>query len=308
MKMLGIGCLIFILFLQYGVADEASTSNRIVLTLDNDTKVLVKGFIAPIEYTQDNFHVTWDALANLRVAEPEKYHPASVFQAFLPTEARLQNGREKPFLQELKSLLRENSTSRGNSVSIGEVWQIEQDGLLELLSQLHPNPNLDMHINPGDSRGMWACLRAYNAEFADIVFRIHAEFKLENGWFTPSQFTGNLVIDRTEGKVVSFHLYVPEGTLNFDVNRYHGEGPSFGTDIGFCPQIELRAGAEDIVQDTQFSEAITLAAAKRVLILRFYKSQQINWVSVNQALEMAQIQQKPIHVVSTNGPLDDEAC
>ena len=308
MKMLGIGCLIFILFLQYGVADEASTSNRIVLTLDNDTKVLVKGFIAPIEYTQDNFHVTWDALANLRVAEPEKYHPASVFQAFLPTEARLQNGREKPFLQELKSLLRETSTSSGNSVSLGDVWQIEQDGLLELLSQLHPNPNLDMHINPGDSRGMWACLRAYNAEFADIVFRIHAEFKLENGWFTPSQFTGNLVIDRTEGKVVSFHMSVPEGTLNFDVNRYHGEGPSFGADIGFCPQIELRAGAEDIVQDTQFSEAITLAAAKRVLILRFYKSQQINWVSVNEALKMAQIQQKPLHVVSTNGPLDDEAC
>ena len=62
------------------------------------------------------------------------------------------------------------------------------------------------------------------------------------------------------------------------------------------------------MQDTQFSEAITLAEAKRVLTLRFYKSQQINWVSVNEALEMAQAQQKPIQVVSTDGPLDDEAC
>ena len=308
MKALGIGCLMFVLSLQYGFSDEMPTPNRIVLTLDHNAKVLIKGFIAPIEYTQDNFHVTWDALANLRVAEPEKHHPTSVFQAFLPTEARLQKGREKPSLQELKRFPHENPTRKGNSVSVGEVWQIEQDGLLELLRQLHPNPNLDMHINSGDSRGAWACLRAYNAEFADIVFRIHAEFKLENGWFTPSQFTGNLVINRVEEKVAFFQMYVPEGTLNFDVNRYHGDGPSYGADTGFCPQIELRTGVEDIVQDTQFSESITLAEAERALILLFYKSQQINWVSVDEALEIAKTQQKPIHVVSINGPLDDEAC
>lgn len=308
MKTLGIGCLIFVLSLQYGFSDETLTANRIVLTLDNTSKTLVKGFIAPIEYTQDNFHVTWDALANLRVAEPEKHHPTLVFQALLPTEARLQKGREKSSLQELKRFPHENPTKKGSSVSVGEVWQIEQDGLLDLLRQLHPNPNLDMHLNSGDSRGAWACLRAYNAEFADIVFRIHAEFKLENGWFTPSQFTGNLVINRTEGKIAFFEMYVPKATINFDVNRYHGAGPSFGADIGFCPQIELRAGAEDIVQDTQFSEAITLAEAERALILRFYKSQQINWIPVDEALEMAQAQQQPIHVVSTDGPLDDEAC
>ena len=155
---------------------------------------------------------------------------------------------------------------------------------------------------------MWACLRAYNAEFADIVFRIHAEFRLANGWFTPSQFTGNLVIDRVKEKIAFFQMYVPEGTLNFDVNRYHGAGPSFGADTGFCPQIELRTGSEDIIQDTQFSESITLAEAERILILRFYKSQQINWVSVDEALEIAKTQQKPIHVISINGPLDDEAC
>lgn len=308
MKTLGIGCLIFVLSLQYGFSDETLTPNRIVLTIDNTPKVLIKGFMAPIEYTQDNFHVTWDALANLRVAEPEKYHSTSVFEAFLPTEARLQKAKEKPFLRELKGPLHENPTRKGNSVSVSEVWQIEEDGLLELLRQLHPNPNLDMHINPGDSRGAWACLRAYNAEFADIVFRVHAEFKLENGWFTPSQFTGHLIINRVEEKVAFFRMYVPERTLNFDVNRYHGDGPSFGADTGFCPQIELRTGAENRVQDPQFSEAITLAEAERALILHFYKSQQINWVSVDEALEMARAQQKPIHVVSTDGPLDDEVC
>lgn len=308
MKTLRIAGLIFALFLRYGFADETPTSNRIVLTLDNTSIVFVKGFIAPITYTKHNFHVTWDALANLGVAEPEKYYPASTFQAFLPTEARLYKEKNKPVLQGLKRLFRVNSPGIENSVSVGEVWQIEQNGLLELLRQFHPNPNLDMHINSGDSSGAWACLRAYNTEFADIVFRIHAEFRLKNGWFTPSQFTGRLVIDRVEKEVAFFKMYVPEGTINFDVNRYHGDGPSFGSDTGFCSKIKLRAGAEDVIQDPQFSESITLAEAERILTLRFYKSQQINWVSVDEALEMAQVQQKPIHVISIGGPLDDEAC
>ena len=142
-------------------------SNKISISLGGNAEVSVKAFIAPIEYTISDFHVEWDALANLRVAEPEKYHSTSVFQSFLATK----------------------------SVSVGECWQIAEDSVTELLRQLHPNPNLDMHSNAGDSRGLWACLRAYNDQFADIVFRIHAEFKLEDGWFTPSQFTGHLVID-----------------------------------------------------------------------------------------------------------------
>ena len=56
-------------------------SNEITLNLDGDAEVNVKGSIAPIEYMQYNFHVEWDELANLQVAEPEKQYPASVFQA-----------------------------------------------------------------------------------------------------------------------------------------------------------------------------------------------------------------------------------
>ena len=154
-----------------------STSNPITLKLDREAEVNVKGFIAPIEHTINNFHVEWDALANLRVAEPEKYHSTSVFQSFLPTQ----------------------------SVSVGECWRIQEEGVTELLQQLHPNPNLDISINASDSCGLWACLRASNDQFADIVFRIHAEFKLENGRFTPSQFTGHLVVDRIgrEGRFFS---------------------------------------------------------------------------------------------------------
>ena len=77
---------------------------------------------------------------------------------------------------------------------------------------------------------------------------------------------------------------------------------------GFCSQVELRAGTQEILEDVEFTEEITQEAAERALILRFYKSQQINWVPPEQVLEMAQAQQKPIHAISIDGPLDNESC
>ena len=252
-------------------------NNKITLNLDGDAEVSVKGFIAPIEYTQYNFHVEWDELANFRVAEPEKQYLASVFQAFLPTEP----------------------------VSVGECWQIQAGGALTLLRQLHPNPQLDLHLDSGDSHGLWACLRAYNDEFAEILFRIHAEFVMNSGKFTPSQFTGNLVINRIQEKVVFFKMYVPPTTLNFDAGWTQEDGGTFA-EIGFCPQIELCAGTKPT--DVEFAASIAQEAAERALSSRFYKFQKINWVSLEEALEMAPAQQKPIHAVSVDGPLFDEAC
>ena len=256
--------------------------NKIALNLDDTAEVSVKGFIAPIEYTISDFNVEWDALANLRVAEPEKYHSTSVFQSFLPTQ----------------------------SVSVRECWQIEEAGVLTLLQQLNPNPNLDMRLNSGDSRGLWACLRAYNDKIADIAFRIHAEFKLEDGWFTPSQFSGHLVIDRIAQKIAFFEMYVPDGPVNFDVGWKKGKNENYSIiDSGLCPQMELRVGTQNPVRDAEFTEdSITDEEAERILIKRFYKSEQINWVPPEQALEIAQTKQKPIHVISVDGPLADEAC
>ncbi len=259
-----------------------SVSDKITLNLTGDAEVLVKGFIAPIEQMSPNFHKEWEALANLQVAEPEKEYSVSVFRAFLPN---------KP-------------------VSIGDYWKIEKQNVLTLLKQLQPKPNLDMHINIGDSCGLWACLRAYNNQFAHIVFRIHAEFQLQDGWFTPSQFAGDLFIDRVQESIMFFHQYVPEGTL-FDVNwRKHKEEPDYfySTGSGVCPKIELYGGKRNALKETEFVSSITREEAKRKLIKRFYKSQQINWVPFDEALEIAQAEQKSLHVISIDGPLDDEAC
>lgn len=277
MKILTIGLFILVVMGGQLNADEhSSTHNKITLNLDGTSEVSVEGFIAPIEYTQYNFHVEWDELTNLQVAEPEKRYSASVFRAFLSSEA----------------------------VSVGDLWQIDAEGVLELLRQLNPNPRLDLDINAGDSHGLWACLRAYNDKYAEIVFRIHAEFVLNDGRFTPSQFTGHLVIDRIKEKVAAFKMYVPEGVLNFDVGR----DSTRTIDVGFCPRMELRAEIQEVPSGIEFVASITQEVAERKLILRFYKSQQINWVSLEEALEMAPAQQKPVHVVSIDGPLADESC
>ena len=255
--------------------------NKIALNLDSNAEVSVKAFIAPIEHTLSNFHVEWEALANLRVTEPEKQYPTSVFQSFLPT---------KP-------------------VSVGECWRIEETGVMELLRQLNPNPNLDMHMTSGDSLGLWGCLRAYNDQFADIGFRVHAEFKLEDGWLTPSQFAGDLIIDQLEGKIAFFEMSVPAGTVNLDIGWKEDKEASYSiTDAGFCSQMQLRAEVRDVAQNIEFSTSITQEAAERVLAERFYKSEQINWVSAYQAVEMAEKQVKLIHAISIDGPLADESC
>ncbi|RKU29497.1 hypothetical protein C6497_06195 [Candidatus Poribacteria bacterium] len=250
--------------------------NKITLNLSDDAEVIVKGFIAPIEYTQYNFHVDWDELANFRVAEPKKQYPTSVFQAFLPSEP----------------------------VSVSEPWEIQEEGTLTLLKQLHPNPRLKLTIDSGDSRGLWGCLRAYNDELAEIVFRIHAEFIMKSGKFTPSQFAGHLLIDRHQESVVSFKIYVPPTTINFDAGWTRDEGTA--VEIGFCPKIELSAGTP--THDVEFTASITEEEAGRALSSHFYEFQKINWVSLEEALEMAPTQGKPIHVISVDGPLFDEAC
>ena len=253
-----------------------TSPNKITLNLNDGVEVSVTGCIAPIEYTQYNFHVEWDELANFRVAEPEKRYPTSVFQAFLPSAP----------------------------VAVGECWEIQEAGALTLLKQLQPNPRLKLTIDSGDSYGLWACLRAYNDGLAEIVFRIHAEFIMERGKFTPSQFAGHLFIDRCRERVVSFKMSVPQTTINFDAGWTRDEGTA--AEIGFCPKMELSTGTPP--QDAEFAASITQAAAERALSLRFYKFQKINWVSLEAALEMAPAEQKPIHVISVDGPLFDEAC
>lgn len=283
MKRIQIGVLTLILISGYLSAAEPprENNNKIVINLDT-SEVLVNAFVAPMRFIRANARVPWDTLDNLRAAEPEKQHAASVFRAFLPNAP----------------------------VSVGALWRIEQqDGILTLLEQLHPNPQMIR----GDSEGAWASLRAYNADFTEIVFRIHAQFVLEHpqvgfedGWLTPSQFTGKLVIARNNGKIAFFEMHVPERTINFNVTWAHEDlNNVVYIESAFCPRMELSVGAAN--DAPEFDVSIRQEEAELKLIRQFYKSQQINWVAMDKALEMAKTMQKPIHVVSIDVPLNDES-
>ena len=179
-----------------------------------------------------------------------------------------------------------------------------------MLQQLHPTIKLlDTHTPTGYAPGLWACLCAYNDSYANIAFRIHAAFNFEDGRLTPSQFKGNLIIDRSDESVSFFRMYVPEGTVNLDIVWYEDEDKQSGiTDAGLCTQMELWSGIAESTNNIEYTESITQEEAERELILRFYEAEKINWVPPEKAIQLAEEQVKLIHVISIDGPLHDESC
>ncbi|TWW72017.1 Selenoprotein N [Takifugu flavidus] len=113
-----------------------------------------------------------------------------------------------------------------------------------LLSMFHPRPFIKSRFAP---QGTVACIRASNDFYYDIVFRIHAEFQLNEVpnfpfWFTPGQFTGNIVLSKDASHVRQFRLYVPNNrSLNVDMEWLYGasESSNMEVDIGYLPQLEL---------------------------------------------------------------------
>ena len=286
-------CLCLALFFSgCAISSYMGGTKKIRLALKGPTQIPVQASIAPITSSTGDFHLKWKSLANLREVERHSDHPRSVFQGFLP---------RKP-------------------VSVGETWKIDREDALQLLKQLAEKPQFKMRISPGtikinigsktfeigrDTDGLWALLRAYNETYAEIVFRIHAEFVLEDGFFTPSQFAGRLILDRHSRELVYFQMSVPESTLNFDVNRKHPDGYTV-TGNGVC-RIEMTAG-EDSTKEITFSSELPMEEAQLALARRFYKAQEIEWVPLDAALEKARVLNRPIHVVSAEGVFMDESC
>ena len=192
---------------------------------------------------------------NLRVAEPEKQYPTSIFfYDFLPKEA----------------------------VSVGTSWEIEHVGALELLKQLHPSPSLGMRaeLPPHKKPNLKDCGHASAPTMLNSLTLCsvsNAQFDLKDGWFTPSQFTGHLVIDRIKRSVAFFQMSVPKGTINFGAKwKIDPDEEGHITDSGFCPQMELRAGIENVGRNTEFIESITQEEVEHKLSLCFYKSHPAN--------------------------------
>ncbi|KAK3598667.1 hypothetical protein CHS0354_020428 [Potamilus streckersoni] len=212
----------------------------------------------------------------------------------------------------------------------------DQHILQRLLNMFHPRPFL---INRFAPQGAIACVRAYNQDYIDIVFRLHAEFQLNEPprypfWFTPAQFKGNLIISRDYTKILYFNMYVPnDRKLNVDMEWLNGpkESENMEVDIGYMPEMTLNITGVSIklgpdnqyirdipipqdprllqkVKDLKWSKEITQQEAQKKLEIYLYPFKKVPYYNFTTAIDKARDENKLIHSILLWGALDDQSC
>lgn len=200
-------------------------------------------------------------------------------------------------------------------VAVGDVWKLDANSIVSFLHQFHPGATADLGYG---EEGAFACLRANSSDYAEVVFRFHAEFTLKSTvyqeWqaendereseakFIPSQFVGKVLINLKSGRVRVFSLGLPVRNTNVDLNAYGG------ADMVFVPRMELLAADETDQDEIAWDAAITTEEARRALELKFYKFAEIHWLSIDEAVAQAKATNRPIHAILVWGCLDDESC
>ena len=264
--------------------------------LSNSATVPVQAHWDPIESTANNLHwapeekfnqskaqwkepidMTWEQwlkVFNPGPAHPLKHYSTTDFQVFLPS----------------------------STVNVGDVWDLDPERILPFLCQFHPSATMDVGY---DRNGAKACLRALSSEYADIVFRIHARFKLDasiDAYLRPAQFAGHLVINLNSGTICQFMLSLPNRNSNVDIGAFRTH------DIGFVPRMELSSVSEVQPESMAWETAITAEEADRKFQNALYKFAEIEWTPIEDAVELAKASNRPIHAVLLFGVLDDESC
>lgn len=274
-------------------ADKINIEN----TLDEKATLQVHAYWEPIADTAlglPNYSPENTALfSNLSPAHPSQEYEADAFTAFFPKE----------------------------NVTVGDLWELDANKVVPFLRQFHPGATAEMHINPGgwytdtenhrrvvsgmESDGGFACLRALSSGYAEIVFRVHAEFLLDKdatAYFTPAQFNGRLVLNRNSGAIREFWLYLPSRNTNVDINAFNA------ADMVFVPRMELIGQNADDQNDIVWETVITEEETKAMLAAAFYKSAEIKRFPIEEVVAHAQAKDRPIHVLMTWGVFDDESC
>ena len=258
--------------------------------LNSSTSLQVHAHWEPIVDSTFRMHEMFPEhteLFDLSPTQPIKEYQTDAFNAFLPP----------------------------STVAVGDVWKLDANRVVSFLHQFHPGATADLGYG---EEGAFACLRAHSSDYAEVAFRIHAEFTLKSAtyqawqeandeWesearFIPSQFAGKVVVNLKSGTVRAFSLALPVRNTNVDLNAYGG------ADMVFVPRMELLATDETDQNELAWNAAITMEEAHRALELRFYKFTEIDWLPIDEAVAQAKVTNRPIHAILVWGCLDNESC
>uniref|UniRef100_A0A3Q1IAH4 EF-hand domain-containing protein n=1 Tax=Anabas testudineus TaxID=64144 RepID=A0A3Q1IAH4_ANATE len=283
--------------------------------------------------------VSHSSLSGLRMwknpAVPSSSFSASQFRVFLPPKNKGEVGNTwwvipselNIFTGYLPNNRYHPPTPKGKEVLIHS-----------LLSMFHPRPFIKSRFAP---QGTVACIRASNDFYYDITFRIHAEFQLNDVpdfpfWFTPGQFTGNIILSKDASHVRHFHLHVPSNrSLNVDMEWLYGasESSNMEVDIGYLPQLELQATGPStpsiivdekgniidrrdgnsepiqfVFEEIHWASEISQQEAAQRMEVTLYPFKKVSYLPFSEAFERAEAEKKLVHSILLWGALDDQSC
>lgn len=260
--------------------------------LNSSASLQVHAHWDPIADSTFNMHEDSPELTelfDLSSNQPVKEYGTDVFNAFLPP----------------------------STVAVGDVWELDPNSLISFLHQFHPGATTAVYHG---AEGAFACLRAFSSDYAEVAFRIHADFTLESAaykaWqdenssedddnksrFVPSHFVGRLLINLKAGTVRAFSLHLPPRNSNVIISAFGG------IDMVFVPRMELLTTDETDQNGITWDAAITMEEAHRALELKFYKFAGVDWLPMNKAVAQAKTTNRPIHAILVWGCLDNESC
>lgn len=327
-----------------GITPPTDVEEEIIHDPNGETLTLVAK-MQPLQLdsmtkSKDGFlGVSHSSLSGLRSwtspAQPSSLFSAGQFRAFLPPKNKVDVGSTwwvipselNIFTGYLPNNRYHPPTPKGKEVLIHAV-----------LSMFHPRPFIKSRFAP---QGTVACIRASSDFYYDISFRIHAEFQLNDVpnfpfWFTPGQFTGNIVLSKDASHVRHFHLFVPNNrSLNVDMEWLYGasESSNMEVDIGFLPQMELTSAGPStpsiiideegnvidskdnsqepiqfIFEDITWTSEISQQEALHRMEVTYYPFKKVEYLPFSEVFERAEAENKLVHSILLWGALDDQSC
>lgn len=294
----GLGAALVLLAIGFAAAPGCSRSSdgagaKIALEADAAAKLAVTAHWDPITWFSVNANERFPNYFVYKTAVPEREYSGAEFAAFLPEER----------------------------VAAGEIWPLDMERVLPFWRQFDPSATQKLH-HGRTGEGAYAALRAYDDAAAEIVFRTHGEYSLNQGRvaYVPGQLSGRLLLDRRSGAVTYFNMFLPTDRSPNVVTDFNYEmevekngkkelGRVFDADIVFVPRMELVGGAtERPPDDTTWKVRVDGAALRREIQALFYESDRIEWLNVDEAALRSKESGKPIHLIAMFGVLDDESC